>query len=86
MVRITRATIICGQTSGRVIWRNMSHPLAPSRRAASYGSWGRDARPPSTISITNGVHCQVSTITSVGITVLALYDHSDGGNPTLVSR
>ena len=26
--------------------------------------------PPSTISITSGVHCQVSTITSVGITVV----------------
>ena len=26
--------------------------------------------PPSTISMTSGVHCQVSTITSVGITVL----------------
>ena len=59
-----------GQTSGKVMWRNICQTLAPSRIAASYGSSGRLAMPPSTISITSGVHCQVSTITSVGITVL----------------
>ena len=42
--------------------------------------------PPSTMSITSGVHCQVSTITSVGITVSALYTQLDGGRPTDVSR
>ena len=68
IVRITVATMMCGQTSGTVRWRNVSHAEAPSMRAASNGSVGRLASPPSTISITSGVHCQVSTSTSVGIT------------------
>ena len=59
-----------GQTSGNVIWRNICQAPAPSRIAASYGSCGRLAMPPSTISMTSGVHCQVSTMISVGITVL----------------
>ena len=44
--------------------------LAPSIIAASYGSPGRAARPASVISMISGVHCQVSTITRAGITVL----------------
>ena len=60
-----------GHTSGNVIWRNICQTLAPSRIAASYGSCGRLAMPPSTISITSEVHCQVSTMISVGITVAA---------------
>ncbi len=43
--------------------------FAPSICALSYGSVGIAAMPPSTISITSGVHCQVSTSTSDGITV-----------------
>ena len=72
MVRITIATTMNGQSSGSEMWRNVCQKLAPSIFAASYGSTGRLARPPSTISMTSGVHCQVSTITSVGITVSAL--------------
>ena len=84
--RSTAATTMNGQDSGRVMWRNICQALAPSRIAASYGSVGRLARPPSTISMTSGVHCQVSTITKVGITVAASYTHALGGRPTLVSR
>ena len=32
---ITAATMMNGHTSGRVIWRNVCHGLAPSRIAAS---------------------------------------------------
>src|SRR5208282_1120814 len=86
MTRITAATTINGQTNGTVMKRNICQPLAPSITAASYGSIGRLEMPPSTISITSGVHCQVSTITSVGITVLLLYTQLDGGRPTKLSR
>ena len=42
---------------------------------------GSHARPPSTISITSGVHCQVSTRTSEGITVAGWNTQSCGGRP-----
>ena len=34
-IMITSATMMCGQTKGRVMWRNDSQGLAPSMRAAS---------------------------------------------------
>src|SRR5580658_8427485 len=86
MTRITAATTMNGQISGTVMKRNICQPLAPSITAASYGSAGRLDRPPNTISITSGVHCQVSTITRVGITVLLLYTQVDGGRPTEVNK
>lgn len=66
--RITVATMMNGQTSGRVMAEHL-----PRRRAVQdrrlHGSCGSDAMPPSTISMTSGVHCHVYTMTKVGITV-----------------
>src|SRR5919204_215494 len=64
IARSTAATMMNGITSGRVMWRKSCQLLAPSMVADSYGSFGRAARPPSTISIVNGVHCHVSTMAS----------------------
>jgi len=68
MERSRIAVMMYGHTSGIVTYPDCCSREAPSIRAASYGSVGSTARPPSTISITNGVHCHVSTIARVAIT------------------
>ena len=52
----------------------------------TYGSVGSAARPPSTINMTSGVQCQISTSTRLGITNVGEYTHSDGGSPTSDSK
>ena len=86
IVRITAATTRNGATSGSVMKRKSCHSVAPSSRADSYGSVGSAASPPSTISITSGVQCQISTSTRLGMTSVGEYTHSDGGSPTSDSR
>ena len=68
--RNSAAVTMVGRKSGRVINQSIWALLAPSIIAASYGSPGRAARPARVISMISGVHCQVSTITRAGITVL----------------
>jgi hypothetical protein len=60
--------------------------LAPSIAALSYGSIGIAASPPSTISMTRGVHCQVSTRTSEGMTVAGWNTQAKGPIPTKDKR
>ena len=49
---------------GKVIDRNSCQPPAPSTDAASMISGSRDCRPASRISIMNGVHCQMRSIST----------------------
>ena len=52
---------MAGRRSGSVMCQKAWSAVAPSMRAASYGSWGRLARPARAISMMRGVHCQMST-------------------------
>src|SRR5215208_5999311 len=84
--RNSTAVTIVGRSSGSVISQSICALLAPSITAASYGSCGKAARPARQISMISGVHCQVSTITSAGITVLDEYVQVQGGSPTTVKK
>ena len=49
---------------GMVMKRNLNHSVARSTDAASKRVFGTDARPARAISMMNGVHCQVSAMTT----------------------
>ena len=69
MKRSSAATLIVGSSMGNVTRRRICQYEAPSTRAASNGSLGSPARPAITISVINGVHSQISTSASDGITL-----------------
>src|SRR5690606_10386299 len=81
IVRNSKAMTNAGLRSGKVMNRNACQPLAPSMRADSYGSVGRADNPAKQMRVTKGVHCQMSTKTSAGMTVIGLFTHSIGGMP-----
>ena len=75
-----------GNNSGKVTWRKVCQRDAPSISAASNGSAGKLARPPSAINITSGVHCHTSTITRPRIAKRGEYTHSLGPIPSSDNR
>src|SRR3954449_4829064 len=76
IVRNSSATSRSGATIGRVIQRNLNQFEARSTSAASYRCGGTAERPASEISIMNGDHIQVSTITREVIASRGLESHS----------
>ena len=73
--RNSSATMIVGRSSGSVMRQNIWAGVAPSICADSYGSRGSVASPARVISVMSGVHSQVSTTASAGITMRASLTH-----------
>jgi hypothetical protein len=63
--RMMMAVIDHGASIGKVIFQNTWTSDTVSRRAASSTSSGTALRPARRISMKNGVHCQVSMISTV---------------------
>ena len=70
--------MIVGRSSGKVIRQNICAGVAPSIRADSYGSSGRLASPARVIRVMSGVHSQVSTMASAGMTRWTSLTHLKG--------
>src|SRR4051812_24365579 len=75
IVRNSSATSRSGATIGSVIQRNLNQLEARSTSAASYRWGGTADRPAREMSIMNGDHIQVSTITSDASAICGVESH-----------